>query len=113
MSPGYPLPIRKHGRLGEAPQFAAIEEGLQNVLLDFLVAGGDALQFLTQWNQVLDALVDVVVLLDIVGRGFDTEHVVVPHIMFGEAVLVVAPHHRVSQMHIFDLGLQFAVDIAC
>jgi len=31
----------------------------------------------------------------------------ISHIVFGEAVLVIAPHHRVPQMQILDLGLQF------
>ena len=37
--------------------------------------------------------------------GFDTKHVVVPHIMFGEAILVITSHHRIPQMHVFDFGL--------
>ena len=75
--PRNPLAIRKHSRLAEALQFTAIEKGLENILLDLLVACGDALQFLAQRSEVLHSLVDAVILFDIVGRCFDAEHVVV------------------------------------
>jgi hypothetical protein len=32
----------------------------------------------------------------------------ITHIMFGETILVIAPYHGVSQMQVFDFGLQFA-----
>jgi len=75
-----PLAIVQHGRLAEASEFAAIQERLKDALLDVLIAGGDALQFLAEGSQVLHALVDVVVLFDIIGRRFDAKHIVVSHI---------------------------------
>ena len=83
---GNALAIGQESWLAEASQFAAIEKGFQDVLLHLLVAGGDALHFLAQGNEIVYRFVDVVVLVDIVGCGFDAQHVVVPHIMFGKAI---------------------------
>ena len=84
----------------------AIQKRFQDVLLHLLVSVGDALHFVSQGIQVRHCLGDVVVLGDIVRGGFKTQHIMIPHIMFGEAVLVIAAHYRVSQMQILDLGLQ-------
>jgi hypothetical protein len=53
------LEIGKHGRPGEASQFAAIAKRLQDALLDILVARGNSLNFLAQRNRILHGLVDV------------------------------------------------------
>lgn len=49
---GNALAIGEHGRLAKTAQFAAIEEGLLNVLLYLLMAGGYALQFFAEGDQV-------------------------------------------------------------
>src|ERR671925_304359 len=76
-------------RRQQAAQFAAIDKGFEDVLLHLLVARGDVLHFLAQGEEVLDCFVDFIV-LDVIGRDFDAKNVVVAHIMFGEAILLIA-----------------------
>jgi len=107
LQPRSALAVGKDGGLSQLPQFTAIQKCFQDVPLHVLVSVGDALHFLSQCVEVLDSLVDVVTLADIVRRGFKAEHIMIPHRVFGEAVLVIAPHHRVPQMQVLNLGLQF------
>lgn len=58
-------------------------------------------------RQIFDGLVDPVV-GDIVAGRFGAERQVVTHVLLDEAVAVVTADHRVGEVHVFDLGLQFA-----
>jgi hypothetical protein len=49
--------------------------------------------------------IDAVVSFHIIAGSFESKYVMIAHVMFGEAIFVIAPHHRISQMQIFDLGL--------
>jgi len=64
--------------------------------------------FSRRGDEIFYCLIDAVVSLHIIAGSFESQYIMIAHIMFGEAIFVIAPHYRVSQMQIFDLGLQFA-----
>ncbi len=48
------------------------------------------------------------VVVDVVARRLGAQHEVITNVLLDEAVAIVAANHRIGQVHIFDLGLQFA-----
>ncbi len=95
-------------RLREYSQLAAVDEGLDNVLLDVQVVVDDRRETGAQVGQVGDGFLDAVV-GDVVGRRLGSQDQVIAHVLFDEAVAIVAADHRVGRCMCFDFGLQLAV----
>jgi hypothetical protein len=83
----------------------SIEESLQDILLHILIALSDAPQFFSQRNKVFYCLIDAVVSFHIIAGSFESEHIMIAYIIFGKTILVIAPHHGISRMQVFDVGL--------
>ena len=98
---------RGNGRLRKLSQLAAIDEGLQDVLLHVEIVVVDCREGTTQSRQVLHRLVHAVV-VDVVAGGLGPQDEVIANVLLDEAIAVVAADHRVGQVHVFDLGLQLA-----
>jgi hypothetical protein len=91
----------------ESSRGTAVDESFQNVLLDIEVVVGDRLQPLTQFGQVLYGLFNSVI-IDIVGRRFSPQKQMIAHVLFNEAVAIMATDHRIGQLDILDDRLEFA-----
>ena len=102
-----PLAIGQDGGRCQLPQLSTVQEGLQYVLLNIQIVVVDGSEPLAQLGQVLDRLLDAVI-VDIIGSGFGSQQQVIAHLLFDEAVALMAADHRVGKMDIFDHGLQFA-----
>src|SRR5215471_14323213 len=101
------LAIGQNGGLSELQQLPAIDKGFQDVLLDVVIPIDDGREFVAKNRQVLNRFADAVV-GHIVGRGFSPEIRLIPHVLLDESILVMTADHRIGQIQIFDLGLQFA-----
>ena len=88
-------------------QLAAIDEGLQNVLLHVEVVVVDRREGIAESREIFDRFVHAVV-VDVVARRLGAQDEVIANVLLDEAVAVVAANHRVGQVHVFDLGLQLA-----
>ena len=86
---------------------AAIDEGLQDVLLDVEVVVVDRREGITESWQILHGFLHAVI-VDVVARGLGPQDEVIANVLLDEAVAVVAANHRVGQVHVLDLGLQLA-----
>src|SRR5258707_12783023 len=67
-------------------ELSSIQKRLQDVLLHILIALGDTLQFFSQGNKVFYSLIDVVVSFHIIAGSFESEHIMIAHIMFGKTI---------------------------
>ena len=103
---GYAFVVGRDCGLGQFEQLSTIDKRFQDVLLNVQVAIDNGGLLLTQFR-ILDRLADAVV-CDVVGSGFGAKIGVVADVLFGEAVLVVASHHGIGQIHILDHGLKLS-----
>jgi hypothetical protein len=101
------LACRGDGWLGEAAKLAAVDEGLQDVLLDIEVIVVDGTEPIAESRKVLDGFVDPVV-CDVIGCRLCPQDQMIADILLDEAMSVMASDHGVGQVHIGDLGLQLA-----
>ena len=76
---------RRDGRLRELSQLAAIDEGLQNVLLDVEVVIVDRRQGFSENRQIFDGFVDAVI-VDVVARRLGPQDEVIANVLLDEAV---------------------------
>ena len=95
-------------RLSQVSQLPAVNEGFQDVLLNVEVVVVDGRERGAQRRKVVDCFADPVV-GDVIGRRFGAQDEMVAHMLFDEAVAVMAADHRVRQVHVLDLGLELAV----
>jgi hypothetical protein len=101
----YPLSVGEDGWLGEFPQLAAIDKGLQDVLLDIVIVVDDSRHPLSKFGKVLDVFVDSIV-VHVIGGRLGSQYPVVANILLGESVSVVTPDDRIGQVEILDYRLQ-------
>ena len=101
---GNPPAVAKNRRLGELAQLTAVNECLQDVLLDVVVVVDHGRHSLAQLRKVHDIFVDAVV-IDVIGSGFGSQQQMIANILFDEAISVMTADHRVGKMDIFDHGL--------
>ena len=87
---------------------AAIEEGLEDVLLHGEVIVVDGRERAAQLGEVIDGFANAVV-GDVVGGCFGAQDEMVADVLFDEAVAVMTADHRVGQMHVLDLCLQLTM----
>jgi len=90
---------------GQLPELTAIDEGLQDVLLRVVIVVDNPRHFLAQRGQVLDILVHVVV-IHAIGGGFGAQQAIVAHVLFAEAMPIMAADHRVGKIQVFDHSLE-------
>src|SRR5918994_448684 len=95
----------QEGRLAEFLQLAAIDEGLQNILLHVQVGVEDRGLLLSELRETVDRFGHRVV-PDIVRGRFRTEQEVIAYVLLDEAVAVVAADDGVGQVEILDHGLE-------
>ena len=95
---GYAFAAGKNGRLGELAQLAAVDECLQDVLLNILVVVDDGRELLPQLRKVLDRLVDSIV-VHVVRRRLCPQNQMVPDILLDEAIAVMAADDGIGQVH--------------
>src|ERR1043166_2856669 len=93
--------------LAELAKLAAVHAGLQDVLLGVQITVDDGSGSTSQLRQILDGFVDAVI-QDIVGGWLGAQEAPVADILFDKAVLVMGADHGVTQVPIFDHGLQLA-----
>ena len=86
---------------GKLAQLSAVDEGLQDILLDVEVVVSDRGKPLAQLGQMLDGLFDAVV-GHIVGRRFGVKYEPIADVLFDKAITVVAADDRVGELDIFD-----------
>jgi hypothetical protein len=101
----YPPTAGEDGGLGQFPQLAPVDEGLQDVLLHVVVAVDDLGHSLAEVGQILYVFVDPVV-IHVIGGRFGSQNAIVAHILLGKAVAVMTADHRIGQVEIFDHGWQ-------
>ena len=102
------LPLARMVGSASFPQLAAVDEGLQNVLLGIVIVIDDIRHPLTELRQVLDVLVDAVV-SDVIGSRLGSQQPAVTDVLLGETMAVMAANHRIGKIEIFDDGLQPAL----
>src|SRR5262245_40673492 len=96
-----------NGRFGEAPQLAAIDEALEDILLHVEIIIVDCREGVPEHRQVLDRFVHAIV-VDVVARRLGSKNEMIANVLFDEAVAVMAADHGIWQVHVLDLGLQLA-----
>jgi hypothetical protein len=101
------LAILQNRGLGELSQLAAIDEGLQNVLLHVEVAIEHGIHPGAEGGKMLDGLFHPIV-GDIVGRRLGAQQEVIPYVLLDESVAVVAADDGVGEIEVFDHRLQLA-----
>lgn len=84
---GYPLAVGEDRWLGELSELPAIQEGLQNVLLDIQVVVSDRCHPLAELGKILHCLLDAVV-GDVVGGGFGAQIQMVSHVLLDKPIAV-------------------------
>ena len=89
---------------------AAVDEGLQNILLDVQVIVIDRRQGITESWEIFHRFAHAVI-ADIVASRLGAQHEVIGNVLLDEAVAVMAVNHRIGQVHVCDLGLQLAAVI--
>ena len=94
-------------RLRQSLQLPAINEGFEDILLDIEVVVVDGRERRAQRRQIVDGFLDAIV-GDVVARSLGAQDEMVAHILFDEAVAIVAANDRVGEVHVLDLGLQLA-----
>src|SRR5438874_5160480 len=107
LEPRDALAVGEEGRGGERAELAAIDERLQDVLLDVEVLVDDAGHPFAEAREVLDGLGDPVV-GHMVGGGLRPEQEMVADVLLDEAVAVVTADDGVGQVEVFDDGLELA-----
>src|SRR6266436_4787880 len=98
---------RGDGGLGEPLELTAIDKRLEDILLDIQVTVVDRRELVAQRGKMLDSLIHSVV-GHVVAGCFGPEDQVVAHVLLDKAIAIMAADNRVGQVHVFDLGLQFA-----
>lgn len=91
--------------LTEANELPAIDEGLQDILLDVQVSFGDLTKSFAGLWEVFDRFADAEI-GEMIGSGLGAQQQVVTNVLFDGVLLVIGPNDRVAQMHILDGGLQ-------
>jgi hypothetical protein len=86
---------------------AAVDEGLQDVLLDGEIAVDDGRHRRTELRQVLDALGDGEV-SDVVGCRFGAQQEMIADVLFDGALKVIAADDGIGQIELFDQRLELA-----
>ena len=108
MSPGIRLPLARIVGSASFPQLAAVDEGLQDVLLSVVIVVDDIGHPLAELRQVLYTLVDSVV-SHVIGGRLGSQQPVVTDILFGKTVSIVTTNDRVGKIEVLDDGLQLAL----
>ena len=91
----------------QVSQLAAINKGLQDVLLHVEIVIVDGRQGLAEDRKVFHRFVDAVI-VDVVAGRFCAQDEVIADILLDKAVCIMAADHRIGQVHVLDLGLQLA-----
>ena len=99
--------IRQNRGFGQLAQLPAINESLQNVLLDVVIVVDDRRQILAQLREILDGFFAPIVVY-IVGRRFGSQQYVIADILLDEAVTVVTADNGVGQVHVLNDGLELS-----
>src|SRR5712691_7996089 len=94
-------------RFGELAYLAAVDERLQDILLDRLVAVRHGRHGLAEFGHGVDGLRDTEV-ADVVGRGLRAEQQMIADVLFDGAVAVVAADHGIREVEIFDQRFELA-----
>ena len=101
------FPIRKHGGFGQFAQLPAIDERLQDILLDVVIVVDDRGHLLAQLREILNSFFAAVI-INIVGSRLGPQQDVIADVLFDEAIAVMTADDGVGQIHILDDGLQFS-----
>ena len=86
---GNPFAIGSQSWFTQLSELSSIQKGLQDILLHILMALGDTLQLFSQGNEIFYCLIDAVVSVHIIAGRFESQYIMIAHIMFGKAIFVI------------------------